>query len=296
MRSTGLGSLFFVAITLLVAGCSSQPAAVQPGPSLSADPDLFGSITGLVIDDELQPIQDAQVAVASSVVEPVLTDADGRFAFHGLPPGPDTLYLAAIGYDASARKIDLIAGETQDITIRLSDVASSEPFSILESRQGLIACGSGAGFEGSGVTQVSCGAGDTNQRFLFNYTFGNDLKGILFEMTWSPTQAFSRDLVLNVEKDGCGVDCGEKDTFAQLQGCCYLRVPVTIDAMTKPAGTEPATDFREDGGRIQTRTFPAFGEVGNPITVFTQQPFEIRAEYFYHELPADWDVRSNVLD
>ncbi|HEX9816639.1 MAG TPA: carboxypeptidase-like regulatory domain-containing protein [Candidatus Thermoplasmatota archaeon] len=296
MLTTSRGGLFFVALAVVLAGCSSARDSVAPSPSVSADPDLFGAITGQVIDDELNPVRDAQVAVASSVVEPMLTDADGRFAFLALPPGPDTLYVAAIGYEAAARKIEPMAGQTQDITVRLSDVASEEPFSILETRQGLIACGSGAGFEGSGVTQVRCGAADENQRFLFNYTFGQDLKGILIEMRWTPAQAFSRDLVLNVEKDGCGVDCEEDDTFAQLQGCCYLRVPVTIDEMTKPAATEPATDFREDGGRIQTRTFPAFGETGNPVTVFTQQPFEIRVEYFYHELPVDWDVRSNMMD
>lgn len=296
MRTRNRFGFLFVALSVLLAGCSSERDSTAPPPSVSPDSDLLGSIVGSVVDDELQPVPDAQVAVASSVVESTYTDALGRFTIHGLPPGPDTLYVAAIGYEAAARKVDIVAGEAKEVTVGLSKVGTDEPFSMLQTNHGFIACGSGAGINGSGLTQVGCGATDPNQQFLFNYTFGKDLKGILFEMTWTPGQALSRDLVLNVEKDGCGVDCTQKDTFAQLQGCCYLRVPVTIDAMTKPAGALPATDFREDGGRIQTRTFPAFGEGGSPLTVFTQQQFEIRAEYFYKELPTDWDVRSNFVD
>jgi hypothetical protein len=296
MRSTSRGSLLLVAVTLLLAGCSSTKDPVQPPEADEPDPTIFGSIVGTVVDDELQPIPRAQVAVASGVVESTHTDEDGSFLIQGLPPGPDTLYIAAIGFEAAARQVELVAGRNEEITIRLSEVGTDEPFSMLETHQGLIACGSGAGFEGSGFTQVGCGAADPNQAFLFNFTFGKDLKGILFEMSWTPAQALSRDLVFNVEKDGCGVECTEDDTFAQLQGCCYLRVPVTIDEMRKPAGALPATDFGEDGGRIQTRTLPAFGEAGSPVTVFTQQPFEIRVEYFYNGLPSDWDMRSNVLD
>lgn len=296
MRTTPRFGFLLVAISLVLAGCSSARDSTSQPPSTSPDSDLLGSIVGTVVDDELNPIPDAQVAVASSVVESTRTDAMGRFTFLGLPPGPDTLYVAAIGYEAAARKVDVLAGQANELTIGLSQVGTDEPFSILETHHGFIACGSGAGLNGSGLTQVGCGATDPNQQFLFNYTFGMGLKGILFEMTWTPGQALSRDLVLNVEKDGCGVDCMEDDTFAQLQGCCYLRVPVTIGDMTKPAGTLPATDFREEGGRIQTRTFPAFGENGNPVTVFTQQQFEIRAEYFYKGLPNDWNVRSNFID
>jgi hypothetical protein len=295
MRSPNLVALM-VAVAVLVSGCASAPKDSVAAPTPSGSSEFLGALSGHVVDDELEPVADAQVALASGTFESVRTDALGAFRLEGLPPGPDTLYVAAIGFEAVAKKVDIVSGETTELSVSLADVATDEPFAMLETHHGFIACGSGAGLNGSGFTQVGCGANDPNQQFLFNYTFGKGLKGILFEMTWSPVQALSRDLVINVEKDGCGVDCNEDDTFAQLQGCCYLRVPVTIGEMTKPAGSLGATDFRADGGRIQTRTFPAFGEDGSPVTIFTQQQFEIRAEYFYKQLPPDWDTRSNVLD
>jgi hypothetical protein len=278
---------------LAFAGCTAAPgqSAPEPSPTFS---DLLGSIVGTVVDEELNPITNAQVALGSSVKDALLTQSDGSFRFDGLPPGPETLYVAAIGYQAAASRIQVEAGKVQEVAIRLSDIASAVPFSTLDVRRGLIACGSGAGFNGSGITQVGCGAADPNQEFLFNYTFGKNLAGILFEMTWTPTQALSRDLALIVEKDGCGVQCSENDTFVQLQGCCYLRAFVALEDLEKPQGHRPATDFATDGGRIQTRTFPAFGEGGSPATVFTQQTFVIHVEYYYGQLPDDLGTRSNV--
>lgn len=286
---------FLAATFTLVAGCTSGPAPAAPAPTATGPAGLdMGALLGWVLDSELHPIAGAQVAMGSGAADPVRTEESGSFMFPALPPGRDTVYVAAIGYQAAARAVEIRAGETTQLSVSLEPLSATEPYSALEIRDGFIACGTGTGAEGiGGFTQVSCGSADPNQAFLFNYPIGPRLAGILFEMAWTPTQALSRDLVLIIEKDGCTVACEANDTFAQFQGCCYLRVPLRIDDLAKPEGMRPATDLAE-GGPIQSRTFPAFGEEGSPVTVFTGQSFRLYVEYHYNGLPADWETRTNV--
>lgn len=294
MRVTGIIHAASLVIVALLAGCSSGGPNAEPAPTNTepVGPDV-GAIVGKILDPELKPVPGAQVAITSGLNEPQVSDAMGAFHFTNVQPGPQTFYVAAIGYQAVARSVDVTAGETTDVTITLAPIDSTEPYQALEIHKGFIACGSGVGVEGSGVTQVSCGASDENQVFLFTYPFGADLSGILIEMTWTPSQALSRDLVINVEKEGCDVTCEADDTFAQVQGCCYLRIPITIDELSLPDGVKPATDFSE-GGVIQSRTFPAFGEMGAPVTLFAGQEFFVYVEYAYRALPSDWETRSNI--
>jgi hypothetical protein len=252
-----------------------------------------GAILGRIVNKEIDPIPGAQVALAGSESDPTTTDADGIFRFTNLVPGKHTIYAAAVGYQSLAQIVEIMAGEEKEVTLALDVISATDPYSSLEIRQGFISCGTGTGIEGSGLAQVSCGDTDPNQRFLFNYTLADHISGVLFEMTWKPTQALSKDLVLIVEKDTCDVSCGANDTFGEMQGCCYLRIPISADELTLPADALGAVDLSH-GGAIQTRTFPAFGESTSPMTVFTGQDFEVYVEYFYNGLPGDWESRTNV--
>ena len=284
-----------VALVLLVAfaGCSSQNAP-PASPSAPIPPEDAGIVEGLVTNDELDPIMGAHVATADGSAEPTVTDDGGRFQLLNVAPGTHVLYVNALGYQSVARSVSAIAGASTSVRIELQPLSTTDPFSVTQSRKGFIACGSGVGTSASGgLTQVTCGAADPNQQFLFNYTFNKGLSGILFEMVWKPTQVLSRDLVLIVEKDGCDVYCESGDTFAEIQGCCTVRVALPVENLTKPAGYKAATDFTEASGRIQTRTFPAFTDEA-AATVFTSQDFYIYVEYFYNGLPADFNSRTNV--
>lgn len=277
---------------LVLAGCAGPPPVADPSgpPAIAAD---RGAIEGLVASNDLEPIRGAQVALQGLDRDPAVTDENGRFLIGDLEPRDYVVFVNALGYQALARPVAVAAAEISEIRFSLAPVTSLDPSSALDIKRGFIACGSGAGAEGSGFTQVGCGAQDPNQRFLFNYSFGPGLSGILFEMAWRPTQALSKDLVLIIEKDGCDFECGTADTFAQLQGCCTLRVFLPVDQFNKPAGTLPTTNLT-GGGKLQSRTFPGFGEASAPVTVFTSQEFRIYAEYFYRGLPPDLATRSNV--
>lgn len=282
-----------VTAALVLAGCvgSSPPPASSDPPAIAED---RGAIEGTITDNELQPIPNAQVALQGSEDEILRTDAAGHFLIGDLEPATYTLLVSALGYEAMARPVNVQAAEVSLVSLRLAAVASGEPSSTLDDYKGFIACGTGAGAEGAGFTQVECGSNDPNQEFLFNYTFQRGLSGILIEMTWKPTQALSKDLVLILEKRGCGFECGVEDTYAQVQGCCRIRVFLEPDDLNKPAGHLAATNFEGKGGSLQSRTFPAFGESTTPLTVFTSQEFHIYAEYFYGGLPEDIQVRTNV--
>lgn len=296
--SMTIGALLLTTMIAL-SGCAGSNAPKKsddssPTPAVSDD---AGAIQGIVTNSELEPVANAQVALQSNAADPTETDAAGSFVFSEIPPGKHVVFVTALGYASIARSVDVVVGEITEVTIQIEALSTDSPFSATDLKEGFIACGTGTGKDGVvGYTQVQCGASDPNQKFLFKYAFSSNLKGILYEMTWRPTQALSKDLALMIEKEGCGFTCGEDDIFAQVQGCCYIRIALPVENMTKPDGVRPATNFEDKAGAIQSRTFPAFGEGENPTTVFTGQEFEIHVEYFYHELPADWETRSNVIE
>lgn len=292
MRSSPLPYSLLVALALLLAGCAGAPPPSR-APSTPPVSEDSGAVEGLVLSNDLEPIRGAQVAIQGLDREPVRSDDQGHFLLGDLEPKNHVIFVNALGYQALARPVEVLAGEITEIRFSLAPVASLAPSSALDLKRGFIACGSGAGAEGAGFTQVGCGANDPNQRFLFNYTLGPGIAGVLFEMAWKPTQTLSKNLVLIIEKSGCDFECGVADTFAEVQGCCKIRVFLNPDQLMKPAGAQPAANLT-NGGPLQTRTFPAFGEGTTPVTVFTGQEFRIYAEYFYRGLPDDIETRSNV--
>ncbi|MBI2078185.1 MAG: carboxypeptidase regulatory-like domain-containing protein [Euryarchaeota archaeon] len=289
-RALAIIALF---VTAALSGCASRDAS-QTGPIAPAYEDETGNVEGVVVNSELEPVMGAQLAIDVASVDPATTDDAGRFSFLGVPAGKHKVYVNALGYEAEARSVEVVVGETSEVKFELRLLSTTDPFSVVQSRKGFIACGSGTGTSTTGgLTQVGCGAADPNQAFLFNYTFAKGLSGILFEMKWTPSQVLSRDLVLIVEKDGCDLYCEVGDTFAEVQGCCYLRVGLPVANLTKGDAYKPATDFEEKSGRIQSRTFPAFTDE-NAASVFISQDFRIYVEYFYNGLPSDFDARTNV--
>lgn len=288
------GVALLIGLTVILSGCAGgRPGAspqAQNEPMAPTVSDETGAIAGVVTSVDLQPIPGAQVALKDGQADPEVTDAAGRFSFSYLPPGKHTLFAVALGYASGAKSVDVTAGEVAEVRFQLEPIGAGTPFSVLEVKTGLISCGTGT----PAVTQVACGAADPNQRFLFGFRIRENVSALLVEQVWRPTQALSRDLLLIAEKDGCGFSCEQADTFAQVQGCCYLRIVLNESQLKLPAGTRPALDLPTDGGTLQTRTFPSFGESQAPATVFVQQEFTLYVEHFYDGVPSDWETRTNV--
>src|SRR5262245_16651926 len=80
-----------------------------------------GGIRGLVLDRaDGSPIVDVSVRIQDTKLE-VKTDAAGRFAIDGVAPGRQTVYVATVGFILVKRPVQVVAGETLELTILLSE-------------------------------------------------------------------------------------------------------------------------------------------------------------------------------
>jgi hypothetical protein len=131
MRS-GAVPLCVSLLLLAFAGCADSGKPTDGGPSTTAPPATTsldeGSIAGLVTDDESIPLPSAQVAFKGAGGEAEAeTDKDGRFTFNGLAAGSYTLFAQRLGYEATNKKVDVVAGETATVTLVLVALAVEEP-------------------------------------------------------------------------------------------------------------------------------------------------------------------------
>ena len=79
-----------------------------------------GTIAGTVIDAQTQgPIADINVVVAGTLFG-AATGPDGTFQIEDVPPDTYTVQVNALGYRAARRSVEVTAGETAQITLRLT--------------------------------------------------------------------------------------------------------------------------------------------------------------------------------
>jgi hypothetical protein len=82
------------------------------------------SISGIVLDARTErPLSDVRVVIEGSPVS-VETDAEGRFRV-SVPPGQYVLAVSLVGYALWRQPIEVTAGETSAVTIRLSEGAGA---------------------------------------------------------------------------------------------------------------------------------------------------------------------------
>ena len=116
---------------LALAGCVTEadpagPAAARASAAPEPTPDdLSGSIAGLVVDDESQPITGADVAL-TKLDAATKTDGTGAFTLNGIPAGSHAIIVARLGYEQVARSLEVRVGEVTNVTITLKPVAIGE--------------------------------------------------------------------------------------------------------------------------------------------------------------------------
>lgn len=105
------------------AGASAKNIAVRDirlSPMHCTDVGPVSHVSGLVVDDSTgQPVEGAQVGLIHTDCG-TLTPAGGRFVVAGVPPGKHTLTVRRIGYSAVEVELDLVAGQTSKVHIRMS--------------------------------------------------------------------------------------------------------------------------------------------------------------------------------
>ena len=115
-----------VALLMVLSGCSaddtttkesapSAPASPAAAPSVDAD---VGSVAGTVVDAELQPVAGADVALLENQMA-TKSDANGSFTLNGVAPGSYRVVAEALGYESTARKVEVAAGEVTKLQLVL---------------------------------------------------------------------------------------------------------------------------------------------------------------------------------
>ena len=180
-----------------LAGCAAPSESAQAGDALApAAPADFdestGAITGLVTNDEAVPLAGAQVAIKSDAHEQsTLSDPTGKFTLSRIPPGTYRLFAQMLGYGATAKSIDVLAGEEKQANVVLVALAIQQGYASIWSKKGYFDCSTTlAGSTGpcgflpvvGNVTYVA-DLFDTTRR-AFEYKVGPGVMDVFNEVTW----------------------------------------------------------------------------------------------------------------
>ena len=112
-------------------GAAPDPAAEGP-PSHGGDVRLPVSIEGVIVERGTRnPIAGAIVSVADLGLD-ATADDDGRFVFHGIPPGPHTLLVISDGHDRLERALAVEQGETLEIRLWVRPAGGSRYETVVE--------------------------------------------------------------------------------------------------------------------------------------------------------------------
>lgn len=193
-------------LTLLMAGCSgSSTEEIIGRPGAASFNDSRGAIHGTVTDESLLPIPGALVAIEGRD-DVATTEDDGSFSFSLLEPGVYRLSASAEGYGESAASAEVIAGYAASVSLRLTALASTEPYMTTTLGTGRLGCGMAVAVRPAALSQPAnwCGTGtdfayygapQLNDKYHVAVpiaaTDPAQLETIVFETAWQSNQAFS---------------------------------------------------------------------------------------------------------
>ena len=81
--------------------------------------DVFATVCGTVVDsDTMEPIEGVSVVLSPSGKN-MVTEANGRFEFAELDAVQYTITVQKSGYSTNRKLVNVIAGETTDVTITM---------------------------------------------------------------------------------------------------------------------------------------------------------------------------------
>ncbi|HLE47098.1 MAG TPA: carboxypeptidase-like regulatory domain-containing protein [Candidatus Thermoplasmatota archaeon] len=120
----------YLAVVLIVSGCAAPeatptaapatPTTQAPAPEPTATIET-GSIAGTVVDDESLPVPGASVALIEEGVQ-TTTDDSGAFTFNDLNPGTHTVAVERVGFEPTAKKVEVAAGEVAEAKLQLKPI------------------------------------------------------------------------------------------------------------------------------------------------------------------------------
>ena len=313
-------------IFLALAGCSEAPTggeapSDEPAPAIKTG---VGSMTGVVVDDAVRPLADANVTAAGpSGPLQAVTDADGGFRFDDLAPGVYFVEVTKKFYIAQQQALTVVEGvESPPAKFLLTFEASQVPYATVYKYDGFYECGVYYSRVCSNVniatwivvcanTGVCIGNVTTDRSLLFQ-SVEPGLDFLQTELSWEPTSATGEALVLLIGggteeelKEGVGLPA-----YNGTQGPSPLMLRISNheseDSWCRQRDQCERTDVLNESGigtnramLVQIDAGPTFvvaescgvPSVPDPCgTGFAfQQPFTLFTTAFYgYEPPLDW--------
>ena len=102
---------------------ASASEAPRPAPEATLTV-TEGAIRGVVVSDELFPLQGVNVSLEKQALF-AASDEAGAFTFNLLPPGTYTVVVQVTGYTSAAKRVDVLVGTVSWANFTLSPIASN---------------------------------------------------------------------------------------------------------------------------------------------------------------------------
>jgi hypothetical protein len=314
-----------------MAGCvvgESKGESTETSSAIAAPPafdDTTGAIHGLVTDTEGLPLVGATAGLVERAESSTTTSEAGDFTLSNIEPGTYTLAIAMLGYETSARKVEVVVGQVKEENFLLEPLAEQVAFADVQIKEGYIACSVRA-YPGAPLGQpviangwytgvAVCGLPVVNttlgDKFLLNWETQPGVQELQAEMKWSTNQALGKGLGFIVEHVG-GINNG-KPIYGTATGVSPLKVYAN---QTKVLNVTEAmgVDCMESRCRQVTRAFaeanttefygpvdpPPVGQFGKPSrkvdagVVIDQRFSEYLTSFHYGARPDGYTALPDV--
>lgn len=283
-----LRSLVIVTSLLIVlSGCAGD----APKPAAVVTTDELGGIRGSILNEELSPVGGAAIGIrqsATSQANNTVSSADGKFTFSQLQPGEWELVVQAAFYDASVRKVTVVAGEVAEINVGLKRVAQQNATAVLiEGKEdaGFISFSYSFPWTSGDVLSGSIGQGSPNEKSHFPLIYNEkmDLKEVLFEIVWQPGTAGSGAKLQ--------ISICNKGTVKDEQNNCF-NVPDSPAYSKRTQGASPLVLRVDDLPLKDHKEYTiAIGDGGGGAVTFQQQ-FKLYTSVCYNQkCPTEYQMR-----
>lgn len=300
-------ALIFIVGSIAFAGCvgGAESAAPEAGASSTVDAGSGtgsvvegGAIEGRVLDDELNALPAAQVALLNTTVQ-AITDESGAFKILGVAPGTYSLVAAKLGYESRALKVLVEPGQTSYVNLTLAALPTGEVYYSTFHRTELIDCMMHLGIwvsacsypytavyltaHQNGVNLSQYGVPDDIQenRVRFNISLGFGVEEVVSEMIWTANTPASDLLMLRTCKmdyDPVIDDCTQHGIASGMSPLRFdWKVP-NADRPAQPGETKWAMSL----------IWPAFDE--DPGVILEQKVDVYHTSFFGGKAPDDWSV------
>jgi len=257
--------LALLLVALLLAGCSGGGAGEQGVPGDDGAPKghsgEVGAVSGLVMDDERQPIAGAEVRLVE-LSRNTTSNAEGRFVFSKVPVGSYVLNATANGFHGGDVKVTVEATRTSSLLVTLLPLPRDVAFHVTFPYEGMQDCmvytsvflmscsypytaGVGtAAQHGVNLTQYGVPADVQTNRYKYNFSVGADHTAIISELVWKAATDSSRYYKLQLScawYDAVVDDClppgqtapSADTTYAVARGISPLRIEWKQDMKPK---------------------------------------------------------------